>query len=67
MSDLAALVTQFVRSISANGIDIYNEFILATPMGSRVMRCEYGSLVPELLDHPLNGATVVRLYGGVYG
>ncbi|MFC0708831.1 GPW/gp25 family protein [Azorhizophilus paspali] len=36
--------------------------ILSTPIGTRVMRREYGSLVPELIDQPLNGATVTRLY-----
>jgi hypothetical protein len=36
--------------------------ILTTPIGSRVMRREYGSLIPELIDQPLNGATTVRLY-----
>ncbi len=36
--------------------------ILLTPIGTRVMRREYGSLVPELLDHPLHGANVLRLY-----
>lgn len=36
--------------------------ILTTPIGSRVMRREYGSLLPELIDQPLNGATIVRLY-----
>ncbi|VVE41469.1 phage baseplate protein [Pandoraea communis] len=28
--------------------------ILGTPVGSRVMRREYGSLVPELIDQPTN-------------
>ncbi len=48
-----------------SGLDHLNQSIadiLTTPMGSRVMRRDYGSLVPELLDHPLNGATIVRLY-----
>lgn len=36
--------------------------ILTTPLGSRVMRREYGSLLPELIDQPLNGGTIVRLY-----
>ena len=31
--------------------------ILSTPLGSRVMRRDYGSLLPELLDRPLNAAT----------
>lgn len=36
--------------------------ILATPLGSRVMRRDFGSLIPELIDQPLNRATVLRLY-----
>lgn len=36
--------------------------ILTTPLGSRVMRRDYGSLLPELVDQPQNAATVVRLY-----
>ncbi|MNZ66574.1 Lysozyme [compost metagenome] len=36
--------------------------ILTTPIGSRVMRRDYGSLLPELIDQPLNGAGTVRLY-----
>lgn len=36
--------------------------ILVTPLGSRVMRRDYGSLVPALLDHPNNALTRLRLY-----
>lgn len=36
--------------------------ILATPVGSRVMRRDYGSLLPDLIDQPLNGATLMRAY-----
>ncbi|MCY1363452.1 Lysozyme [compost metagenome] len=36
--------------------------ILTTPIGSRVMRREYGSQIPDLIDQPTNGDTVVRLY-----
>lgn len=36
--------------------------ILTTPIGSRVMRRSFGSLLPELLDHPLNEQTVLQLY-----
>jgi phage baseplate assembly protein W len=36
--------------------------ILSTPIGSRVMRRHYGSAVPELIDQPLNGATLLRIY-----
>lgn len=35
--------------------------ILSTPLGTRVMRREYGSLVFELIDLPLNATTVMLL------
>ena len=37
--------------------------ILTTPLGSRVMRRDYGSLLPELIDQPFNDATRLRLFG----
>ncbi len=37
--------------------------ILMTPLGSRVMRRDYGSLLPELIDQPFNDATRMRLFG----
>jgi phage baseplate assembly protein W len=37
--------------------------ILMTPIGSRIQLRDYGSLLPELIDRPFNGATRVRLYG----
>lgn len=40
--------------------------ILTTPLGSRVMRREYGSLLPALIDQPLHGVTRVRLYAATY-
>lgn len=39
--------------------------ILTTPIGSRLERRTYGSLLPELIDHPDNPATRVRLYAAV--
>lgn len=36
--------------------------ILSTPIGSRVMRREYGSFVPLLIDAPLNRSTIMDLY-----
>lgn len=36
--------------------------ILTTPLGSRVMRREYGSLLPYLIDQPLHDATLLRAY-----
>lgn len=36
--------------------------ILNTPIGSRVMRREYGSLLPELIDRPINDALILQVY-----
>ena len=36
--------------------------ILTTPIGSRVMRRDYGSKLPELVDAPMNGQTIVDIY-----
>lgn len=36
--------------------------ILTTPIGSRVMRREYGSLIPSLIDRPLNDALMLQVY-----
>ncbi|UZV40218.1 baseplate assembly chaperone [Acidovorax phage Acica] len=36
--------------------------ILATPIGSRVMRRDFGSLVPALLDKPMNTDTQTRVF-----
>ena len=35
--------------------------IITTPLGTRPMRRDYGSLVPELLDRPLHAATALLL------
>jgi phage baseplate assembly protein W len=36
--------------------------VITTPIGSRVMRRDYGSLVPELLDMPMNDALLMQVY-----
>lgn len=35
--------------------------ILTTAVGSRLMRRAYGSNIPDLIDQPMNGATLLRL------
>lgn len=37
--------------------------ILTTPIGSRIERRDYGSLIPELIDQPFNSMTKLRLFG----
>ena len=39
--------------------------ILTTPIGSRIMRREYGSLLPQLIDSPFNEITLLQLYGSL--
>lgn len=39
--------------------------ILTTPIGSRVMRRDYGSLVPALIDQPDNLATQVKVFSAI--
>lgn len=36
--------------------------ILFTRVGTRVMRRTFGSLLPELIDQPLNDQTAIQLY-----
>lgn len=36
--------------------------ILTTPIGSRVMRRDYGSRLFQLVDSPMNRATLVQIY-----
>ena len=36
--------------------------ILSTPIGSCVIERDYGSRLPDLIDAPMNGATLVEVY-----
>lgn len=36
--------------------------ILTTPIGSRLMRREFGSEIPELIDRPMTDATILAVY-----
>lgn len=39
--------------------------ILTTPLGSRLERRTYGSLLPSLIDQPDNGPTRLRCYAAI--
>jgi len=39
--------------------------ILGTPLGTRIARRKYGSLVPQLLDQPNNELARVRIFAAV--
>lgn len=54
---------------SLSGVDHLRQSIrdiLTTPKGTRVMRREYGSLLPALVDAPLNDGTLVDLYAETF-
>lgn len=36
--------------------------ILTTPIGTRVMRRDFGSRLPRLIDAPINAATILEIY-----
>lgn len=36
--------------------------IVLTPVGTRIQRRDFGSVIPGLIDQPLNTATMLRLY-----
>lgn len=40
--------------------------ILTTPIGSRVIRRDYGSRLPELVDSPINNSGLMDLYDATY-
>ena len=42
------------------------EDIVTTPLGSRVMRGDYGSIVPDLIDQPMNDVLVLKIYSAIY-
>ena len=37
--------------------------VLLTPVGTRVMRRDFGSSLKELIDQPQNASTTVKIYG----
>lgn len=39
--------------------------ILMTPLGSRLIRRDYGSLLPFLIDSPINSATKLKLMNAI--
>lgn len=52
------------RAIAVNSLEHIRQsiaHILTTPIGSRVMRRDYGSDLPDLIDQPKNGTLRLRL------
>ena len=57
--------TNAITGKALSGLDHLKQSIrdiLSTPIGTRVMRRDYGSRLYELIDAPLNRKTIVELY-----
>lgn len=57
--------TSAITGKSLSGIEHLRQSIrdiISTPLGSRVMRRDYGSELFRLVDAPLNRGTLLRLY-----
>lgn len=63
MIGLAATTGRAITGAAHLGQSIAD--VLTTPIGSRVMRREYGSLLPDLIDAPFNDATRLQAYAAV--
>lgn len=53
------------RAIAINSPDHIQQsiaHILTTPLGSAVMKRDYGSDLPDLVDQPMNGTLRLRIY-----
>lgn len=59
--DTGRMISSELDSIRQSVADI-----LTTPIGSRVMRREYGSNIPDLLDQPLNDTLLLQIYSAAY-
>ena len=70
-NDVASINVKGMSRQSGLKIDQVNHIlqsvrdILTTPIGSRVMRRDYGSLLPFLIDSPLNSYFVMQLRASV--
>lgn len=40
--------------------------IVTTPLGSRIMRRDYGSMVPDLIDQPMSDVLILKMYSAIY-
>lgn len=40
--------------------------ILTTPIGSRIMRRDYGSMIADLIDQPKSEVLVLKLFSAIY-
>ena len=40
--------------------------IVTTPLGSRIMRRDYGSIIPDLIDQPMSDVLTVKIFSAIY-
>lgn len=63
MSGLRASNGTAISPVTLDYIRLTVADILTTPIGSRVMRRDYGSYIPELIDQPMNEVTRLKIFG----
>lgn len=63
MSGLRASNATAIAPVDDDYIRVSVADILTTPVGTRVMRRDYGSYIPELIDQPMNDVTRLRILG----
>lgn len=63
MSGMSALTGRKISGLEHIQQSISN--ILSTPIGSRIQRREYGSMLSELIDQPTNSAVMMQLRAAV--
>ena len=61
MSNTGQLLTDELDSIRLSITDI-----MTTPIGTRIMRKDYGSKIPDLIDQPMNDILMIQLYSEIY-
>lgn len=60
MNKQTGTTLQGIKDIQQSVVDI-----LSTPIGSRIMRDSYGSLLPELIDQPIGDAMILQCYAAI--
>ncbi|MBF7687741.1 GPW/gp25 family protein [Acinetobacter rathckeae] len=63
------MISKDTGQLLSNEIDRIKQSIqeiLSTPKGSRIMRRQFGSDIPNLIDQPLNDILILRIYSAIY-
>lgn len=62
MKGVSRMTGAAVDAASEDYLELLIGDVLTTPTGTRFMRRDYGSLLPDLIDQPVTPATPLRLF-----